>query len=123
MFGSAEELRGGAAPAEWQGEVEPLWLSYEANPFTGRPFFNEVRAPARACFSCYVQVACTSARACLSCNVQVACTSASACLSCNVLLGTHISGSVSRCVLRCASAWCILMPRAHDERGRALMAV
>ena len=44
VFGSAVELRGSAAPAEWQGEVEPLWLSYEANPFTGKPFFNEVRA-------------------------------------------------------------------------------
>lgn len=48
MFGSAEELRGGAAPAVWQGEVQPLWLSYEANPFTGKPFFNEVRAPFKA---------------------------------------------------------------------------
>ena len=43
VFGGAEELRGGAAPAGWQGEVAPLWLSYEANPFNGKPFFNEVR--------------------------------------------------------------------------------
>ena len=43
MFGGAAEL-GGAAPPQWQGDVEPLWLSYEANPFTGQPFFNEVRA-------------------------------------------------------------------------------
>ncbi|KAK9839790.1 hypothetical protein WJX81_002018 [Elliptochloris bilobata] len=42
IFGAAVELRGRDAPAEWQGEVEPLHLSYEANPFTGKPFFNEV---------------------------------------------------------------------------------
>ncbi len=43
MFGGAAEL-GGAAPPQWQSDVEPLWLSYEANPFTGQPFFNEARA-------------------------------------------------------------------------------
>ncbi len=43
VFGGAAEL-GGAAPPQWQGDVEPLWLSYEANPFTGQPFFNEARA-------------------------------------------------------------------------------
>ncbi len=43
VFGGAAEL-GGAAPPQWQSDVEPLWLSYEANPFTGQPFFNEARA-------------------------------------------------------------------------------
>ena len=33
---------GDEAPAEWLGEVEALWLSYEHNPFNGKAFFNEV---------------------------------------------------------------------------------
>jgi hypothetical protein len=32
----------GAAPPEWGAELEPLWLDCERNPFTGRPFFNEL---------------------------------------------------------------------------------
>lgn len=31
------------APPAWKGEVECACLSYERNPFTGKPFFNEVR--------------------------------------------------------------------------------
>ena len=30
------------APPAWLGEVELACLSYERNPFTGSPFFNEV---------------------------------------------------------------------------------
>lgn len=30
------------APPEWLGEVEALCLTYERNPFNGKPFFNEV---------------------------------------------------------------------------------
>ena len=69
MFGSAEELRGGAAPAEWQGEVEPLWLSYEANPFTGEPFFNEVRAPCKAVVETLCSFVSRSLVACLALNL------------------------------------------------------
>ena len=29
-------------PPEWGGEVECQCLSYERNPFNGKPFFNEV---------------------------------------------------------------------------------
>lgn len=47
MFGQAVELSERAPPPAWQGEVEPLWLSYEANPFTGKPFFNEVSCPCK----------------------------------------------------------------------------
>jgi hypothetical protein len=33
---------------EWlSGEVQGTWLSYEANPFNGKPFFNEVGASLR----------------------------------------------------------------------------
>ena len=66
MFGGAEELRGGAAPAEWQGEVEPRWLSYEANPFTGKPFFNEVCAPVNAAVEDFNVVLCQVLVACLA---------------------------------------------------------
>ena len=31
----------GSDPAEWLGEVQSTWLSYEHNPFTRLPFFNE----------------------------------------------------------------------------------
>lgn len=31
----------GADPQEWLGEVQATWLSYEHNPFTRSPFFNE----------------------------------------------------------------------------------
>ena len=31
------------APPEWKGEIEHTFLGYEHNPFTGKPFFNEVR--------------------------------------------------------------------------------
>jgi hypothetical protein len=30
------------APAAWLGEVAVTWLNFERNPFTGRPFFNEL---------------------------------------------------------------------------------
>ncbi|EIE18708.1 hypothetical protein COCSUDRAFT_20322 [Coccomyxa subellipsoidea C-169] len=33
---------GGGDPPEWLGEVQSTWLSYERNPFNGKPFFNEV---------------------------------------------------------------------------------
>lgn len=33
----------GTDPEEWLGEVQSTWLSYEHNPFTRSPFFNEVR--------------------------------------------------------------------------------
>ena len=33
------------APPAWKGEVECACLSYERNPFTGKPFFNEVHSP------------------------------------------------------------------------------
>ena len=29
-------------PPEWKGEIEHTFLGYEHNPFTGKPFFNEV---------------------------------------------------------------------------------
>ncbi|CAL5220530.1 g2563 [Coccomyxa viridis] len=32
----------GTDPEEWLGEVQSTWLSYEHNPFTRSPFFNEV---------------------------------------------------------------------------------
>ena len=31
----------GADPEEWLGEIQSTWLSYEHNPFTRSPFFNE----------------------------------------------------------------------------------
>ena len=34
--------RDNKAPADWEGQVEATWLNYERNPFTGKPFFNEV---------------------------------------------------------------------------------
>ena len=30
------------APDEWLGEIDPAYLAYERNPFTGKPFFHEV---------------------------------------------------------------------------------
>ena len=33
------------APSEWKGEIEHTFLGYEHNPFTGKPFFNEVCPP------------------------------------------------------------------------------
>jgi len=39
----AEEIgEGNECPAEWGGEIRCLFLNYEHNPFTGKPFFNEV---------------------------------------------------------------------------------
>lgn len=38
----AEVGQGDAAPAAWLGEIEALFLDFEHNPFTGKPFFNEV---------------------------------------------------------------------------------
>lgn len=32
----------GSLPASWGGELEVLWLDWELNPFTGKPFFNEL---------------------------------------------------------------------------------
>ena len=31
-------------PPEWHGEIECTFLSYERNPFTNTPFFNEVNS-------------------------------------------------------------------------------
>lgn len=36
---------GNEAPAEWGGEFELTWIDCEVNPFTGKPFFNEVWNP------------------------------------------------------------------------------
>ncbi|BDA49772.1 hypothetical protein COCOBI_14-3920 [Coccomyxa sp. Obi] len=33
---------GGGEPPEWLGEVQTTCLTYERNPFNGKPFFNEV---------------------------------------------------------------------------------
>lgn len=35
----------GSDPEEWLGEVQSTWLSYEHNPFTRSPFFNEATPP------------------------------------------------------------------------------
>lgn len=37
----AEEVAN-QAPAAWKGEIESCWFDCEKNPFTGKPFFNEV---------------------------------------------------------------------------------
>lgn len=36
------ELAGDEAPAEWGGAVDVCWFDCEHNPFTRKPFFNEV---------------------------------------------------------------------------------
>ncbi len=41
----------GSDPEEWLGEVQSTWLSYEHNPFTRSPFFNEAFSPS-LCLSC-----------------------------------------------------------------------
>eukprot|EP01023_Acetabularia_acetabulum_P054893 TRINITY_DN6259_c0_g1_i1.p1 TRINITY_DN6259_c0_g1~~TRINITY_DN6259_c0_g1_i1.p1 ORF type:complete len:258 (+),score=19.31 TRINITY_DN6259_c0_g1_i1:125-898(+) len=46
----AQEI-GNTSPEEWMGEVDSVVLDYENNPFTGKPFFNEVvfvHGPSRA---------------------------------------------------------------------------
>lgn len=41
--GFAEDLStDNQSPPEWKGEIEHTFLGYEYNPFTGKPFFNEV---------------------------------------------------------------------------------
>ncbi|KAK9807495.1 hypothetical protein WJX72_000868 [[Myrmecia] bisecta] len=39
---TAEVGQGDTSPADWLGDVESTFLSFERNPFNGKPFFNEV---------------------------------------------------------------------------------
>ncbi len=55
---TGEVGHGNHSPAEWLGEVESTFLSFERNPFNGKPFFNEVRWQAISIKST-PQVACT----------------------------------------------------------------
>ena len=49
-----ELSRDNQAPAEWLGEIEPVFLGYENVPVLNKPFFNEVRRaqPNASCGAC-----------------------------------------------------------------------
>ncbi len=42
LHADAVDAASGAPHAAWGGEVAACWLDFERNPFTGKPFFNEV---------------------------------------------------------------------------------